>query len=128
MPLLCAGGGFRRVGQVGDFGEPLVRLDLSVAETDDPAAAGADLVFVGHQNNCAPFAVEPVEQVENFERRDRVEVAGRLVGQNEVRVVNERTGDGDPLLLAAGKLGRPVAEPVPQTDHLRQFDAPLAGF
>jgi hypothetical protein len=30
-----------------------------------------------------------------------VEVAGRLVGQHDLRLVGERAGDGDPLALAA---------------------------
>ena len=38
----------------------------------------------------------------------RVEVAGRLVGQDDPRLADQRAGDGDPLLLAAGQLVRAV--------------------
>ena len=41
-------------------------------------------------------------------RRLRVERAGRLVGQDQTRVVDERTRDRDPLLLAARELARVV--------------------
>ena len=34
-----------------------------------------------------------------------VEVAGRLVGQDNFGAVHDGAGDGDALLLAAGKLG-----------------------
>ena len=39
---------------------------------------------------------------------DRVEVAGRLVGEHERRLADERPGDRHPLPLAAGQLRRPV--------------------
>ena len=34
---------------------------------------------------------------------ERVQVAGRLIGDDRARVVDERAGDGRPLLLAAGR-------------------------
>ena len=44
------------------------------------------------------------------DRGGRVEVAGGLVGDQDHRPVDERAGDRDPLLLAAGELvGHPVA-------------------
>jgi len=46
-----------------------------------------------------------------------VEIAGRLVGEQDQRVGDDGAGDGDALLLAAGKLGRgmrfPAVEPDP---------------
>ena len=44
--------------------------------------------------------------------RVAVEVAGRLVGEDQGGFRDDRAGDGDPLLLAAGQLGRLVVEPV----------------
>ena len=41
-----------------------------------------------------------------------VEIAGRLVGQEDARRVGDRPGNGDALLLAAGKLRRPVHQPL----------------
>jgi hypothetical protein len=37
-------------------------------------------------------------------RGSRIEIAGRLVGEKQARPVDQRSGDGDALLLAAGKL------------------------
>ena len=45
-----------------------------------------------------------------------VEVAGRLVGQHQLRRRRERARHGDPLLLAAGKLRRVVGEAAGQAD------------
>ena len=49
----------------------------------------------------------------------RVEVAGRLVGEDDLGSAGERPGDGDPLLLAAGELARPVVQPVAQARPCR---------
>ena len=50
-----------------------------------------------------------------------VEVAGRLVGEDQRRVVDERPRDGDALRLAAGHLGRPVRRPARQADRREGF-------
>ena len=45
--------------------------------------------------------------------RDRIEGRGRLVEQQNVRLVGEGARDAQPLLLAAGKVEGGVVEPVP---------------
>src|ERR1044071_10042617 len=55
-----------------------------------------------------------------------IEIAGRLVGEDERRVVDQRTGDGDALALAAGELVRAVLGAVDQADALERFHGPLA--
>ena len=49
-----------------------------------------------------------------------VEVGGRLVGQEQGRVVGQRPGDGDPLLLAARQVAGPVAQALAEADPLEQ--------
>ena len=49
-----------------------------------------------------------------------VEVAGRLVGEDERRLGDERAGDRDALLLAARQLGRLVVEPVAEAEPLER--------
>ena len=44
------------------------------------------------------------QQLEDVAPGRRVEIAGRLVGQHDRRIVRERTRQRDPLLLAAGQL------------------------
>ena len=53
-------------------------------------------------------STESRSSVEDLAARRRVEVAGRLVGEHHARARDERAGDGDALLLAAGELGRAV--------------------
>ena len=41
------------------------------------------------------------QQIENVAAVRTIEVAGRFVGQNQRRIVGQRPGDGNALLLAA---------------------------
>ena len=55
-----------------------------------------------------------------------VEVAGRLVGEDQGGIGDERPGDRDALLLAAGQLGRLVVEPVAEARAARGPPWPAA--
>ena len=52
--------------------------------------------------------------------RRGVQVAGRLVAEDDRRVVDERPRDRDALLLSAGQLARGMAHPVAQADEVEQ--------
>ena len=56
-----------------------------------------------------------------------VEVAGGFVGQDQRRLGDQRPGDGDPLLLAAGQLAGPVLDPVGEADPVQGAPAPAPG-
>ena len=78
-------------------------------------------VVVGGHHHGGAGPVDPLEQQHDVLAGVRVEVAGRLVGQQHQRPVDERAGDRDPLLLAAGQLVRqPVglAVEADQLEHL----------
>ena len=49
-----------------------------------------------------------------------IEIAGGLVGQDQDRLVDHGAGDGDALLLAAGKLRRLMAHPLREPHHAKQ--------
>ena len=51
----------------------------------------------------------------------RIEIAGRLVGQQDARRIGDRARDGDALLLAAGELRRPVRQAVAQAEIGQKF-------
>ena len=79
-------------------------VDDAVAQHDDAVEVPLDLGIVRHHDDCNAFAVKPREQVHDLDRRVAVERAGGLVGEDEGRLVDERPGDGDALLLAAREL------------------------
>ena len=59
-----------------------------------------------------PSSLSSLEQLQHVGGRGRVEVAGRLVGEDHRGLGDQRARDGDPLLLTARQLARPVVGPV----------------
>ncbi|MND70946.1 hypothetical protein D3C80_624640 [compost metagenome] len=57
-----------------------------------------------------------------------VEVAGGLVEQHQCRPVDQGTGDGHTLALAAGQFGRLVRQAMAQAHAFQQRRGPLARF
>ena len=93
----------------------------AVAHPDDPVARRADLGVVGHDHEgLAAFAVEAAEEREHVGSPRRVEVAGRLVAEDEAGPIDERSGDRHALLLAAGELVRAVPGAVGQADEIER--------
>ena len=52
-----------------------------------------------------------------------VEVAGRLVGQHEARLVRQRASDRDALLLATAQRTRPMRQPLVEPDRVEELRA-----
>ena len=83
----------------------LVADDPALLEGDDALPErGHQVGVVGcHQHRDAEL-VDPEQELEDLPRDERVEVAGRLVGDDDPRVVDQRASDRGPLLLAAREL------------------------
>ena len=67
--------------------------------------------------------VELLEQVEDLVGALAVEIAGRLVGDDDLRVGDDGARDRHALLLAAGELARVVVDAVLEADHARARSA-----
>ena len=72
--------------------------------------------------------VDVAQELEDAARRALVEVAGRLVGDQHERIVDERARDRDALLLAAGELARIGRAPCDGEPDLREHARDLAGI
>jgi hypothetical protein len=72
-----------------------------VAHRDEPVGGGGDAGIVGDDQQCLPRGAQAVEQAEHVQRRCAVEIAGRLVCEDDERLVAERARDRHPLALAA---------------------------
>jgi hypothetical protein len=84
-----------------------------------------DTGIVGHdQERGAEVSVETAHELEHVARRLGVEIAGRLVGQNERRAARERACDRDALLLASGQLRRLVVHAMFEPDRAQQLPGP----
>ena len=70
------------------------------------AAVGkiSDGLRMRHYKNGVPGFMQFVKQFQDHGLVRFVEIARGLVGQNQFRLIDQRPGDGDALLLAAGKL------------------------
>ncbi len=65
-----------------------------------------------------PSSVQLVEQGEDLDARLRIEIAGRLVGEQDRRVRDERARDRDALPLTARELVRQVMRAIGEADAL----------
>ncbi len=84
---------------------------LPVEQVEDPVGDRRGARVVGdHHDRLAVGCAHVAQQREDLGARLRVEVAGRLVGEDDGRPRDQRAGDRDALLLATGELGGPVAE------------------
>ena len=89
-------------------------------------AADRDVVGDDQEAEAAPD-VELAHERDDLLRVLGVEVAGRLVGPDDRRVVDERAGDRDPLALPARQLVRDVVGPVGQPDELERVERAASG-
>src|SRR6185436_8361290 len=87
---------------------------LAVAQMHLPPGVRRDVGLVSHQHHRVPLGVELVEQRHDLGRGCRVEVAGRLVGEEDRRVVDQGAGDRHALALAARQLVGIVVHAVAQ--------------
>ena len=77
-----------------------------------------DGVVGDHDDRLAELAHGGAHERQDLGARAGVEVAGRLVGEDDLRPAGEGAGDGDALLLAARELRRAVLQAVRQPDGL----------
>ena len=99
---------------------------MAIAHAYDSPGPAGDVIFVRDHDDGFARLIQLGEQGHDFVAGARIEVARRLVGQNDVRIVDQGAGNGHALLLAAGQLRRPMAEPIAQADEGGQFDAAVA--
>ena len=71
-----------------------------------------------HDHRLAVPSDALAEQVQDPGAGARVQVAGRLVGEDDGGPADQRAGDRDALLLAAGQFARTVIETVGQAYDL----------
>src|SRR5262245_14534033 len=83
----------------------IVADDLAMLDRNHtPVRQVYDLPVVRGHHDCHASRVDVQEDLHDLPRPRRVQVAGRLVGDEEAWPVNERARDRHPLLLAAGQL------------------------
>ena len=118
-------------GRRGQLGGGVGRLlgavgaQPAVAELQHAAGEARHVGLVRDQHDRDAGAVQLLEQRHDLEAGAAVERAGRLVGEDQDRLVDQRPRDRDALLLAARQLRRAMVQPVAEADR-RQRRARLA--
>jgi hypothetical protein len=92
----------------------------AVAQPQHALGAAAERLVVRHQHDGRALGVQLVEQRADLVTGAAVEVAGRLVGEQQARRGDERAGDRRPLRLAARQLGGPVIGAVNEAHALER--------
>src|SRR3990172_230910 len=83
---------------------------------DDMRLLRRPRIVCDHDDGLAEFPVQARHEPEHVPGRAPVQVPRGLVGHDDGRVGDNGAGDGDPLLLAAGKLRRIVVHAVEEVD------------
>src|SRR3954469_3165623 len=101
--------------------------DLPVCDVHHALGARGEIGIMSDHDDSRSAAMYILEQFHYSAGHLRVEIASRLVGQQEPWFANQRTCNGDSLLLTSRHLGgimvRPGGEPHPLEDGI---DAPAA--
>ena len=86
-----------------------IGLDHAVAHADDARGHARDFLFMRHNDDRDALRVEALQQREDLRLALAVEIAGRLVGKNQMWPVDQGARYRYTLLLATGQLVRPMA-------------------
>src|SRR5229473_1267065 len=100
----------------------------SVGQRDAASRPVCHLRGVGDQDDGRALSIELLEQEQNFVAGLAVQRSGRLVGEDQGRVVDQSAGDAHPLLLPAGKLARPVLRPISKADAIQRGEGAAAAL
>ena len=99
---------------------------MAVGDLEDPVATLRQRSVMGdeHQRR-AGFELALEQQTGNRFRCFSIEIAGRLVGKEDLRLRGHRTGDRHALLLSTRKLGRIMVKPMAKADRLKLSGGPF---
>ena len=100
--------------------------DAAIPHPEQALCPRGDREVVGDDDDRHAVGVQPVDQRDDLLPGRLIELAGRLVRQQEPRAIGERPRDGDALHLAARKLATADGRRGPPARHTRAARACVA--
>ena len=95
----------------------ILRLDPAVSQPHDAVGRAADIPAVGSQDKRGiEFATQLQEQLQYDFAVSGIQVAGRFIGKDDLRVVDKGAAKCDPLFFAARQLVREIMLPLLQSN------------
>src|SRR5262245_17347870 len=105
------------------------KFNLAVDQPDDARRAISYLaVMGGNQERGIRLGTNFLEQRKNFLACMGVQVACGLVRYDDARLIDQRAGNRDPLLLTTGEFVRAVIQTSAQTDPFQEFLGSCSNF
>src|SRR5258708_14314330 len=93
---------------VDELGRSSVSDDPAVIDDGEAVAETFGFVHVvSGEQDSAPFFLEDADDVPELAAALGIESGGRLVEKEDARIADQGSGDGEALLLAAGKFADP---------------------
>ena len=90
--------------------------------------AADDFAIVCRQKHCRAAGIGTTKELNDLFGFLRIKIPRRLVRQEDQRVDDKCTGDGNALLLTAGKLEGKTVEPMFETHYLERLVDLLPDF
>ena len=112
----------RLLGARLQSGLRLLRDNHAVLHGHDSVGMGRQFVVMSHDDEgCSSRTVQLTEERKQGITGMAIEVARRLVGKDEVRLLHQSARDGNPLLFTAGEFPRLMMETFAQADFAQEL-------
>src|SRR5690606_8903126 len=82
---------------------PSISDNSAIGYLDTAVGRGGDMGIVGNEDDRPTLGMELAQQAQDLGTAGAIECAGRLISQDDLCAVHQRTRDRDPLLLSAGE-------------------------
>ena len=102
-----------------------IRADLSVFQVDDPGSIFLRQFRIVGDHHDEPVSRHFLQKFHDLNTRLAVQRPGRLIGKQNIRIVDKRPGDRHPLHLSAGHLVRFLVELASEPYLFQRLDRAL---
>ena len=101
-------------------GLAVIGNNLPVTDLNYPFGVGCNVLIMSDQHDGVSLPVKLPQDLHDLFAALTVQRTGRFIRQNHITTIHQRPGNTDALLLAAGKLTRPVTLFIRQPQTLQQ--------